>query len=132
MRIASDRSDAWIAFEPMPEIGASSFWIAASLGGREVSYGDIALLRKDAFLRDLQDAKAAGSGRVTLEGTYDFRLTVRFAAGRPPVVAFYLAECLSPAEPGERDFMRLALQGSFPLSSEHGERLAGDFRALLG
>lgn len=132
MRIASNRMDAWIAFEPMPEIGASSFWIAASLGGREVSYGDIALLRRDAFLRDLHDANAAGSGHATLEGTYDFRLTVRLAAGRPWVVAFYLAECLSPAEAGEQEFMRIALQGSFPVSSECGVRLADDFHALLG
>jgi hypothetical protein len=131
MKIASHQPDTFIEFKALPELSASSFEITACLSGRKVTYGDIALLRTDQFLEDLQRVLTVGSGEATLEGAYDFRLTVRPQKDRRSTLSFYIAEYIAVPEKPEHDFMRLSLQGSFPISSDVTEHMVDDFKGIL-
>ena len=132
MIIKSDEEESYIEFDPIPELSSMSFQISAALKGRRVAYGDIALLKSAEFIVDLKSVCSDLSGSASMEGTYEFDLTIEADKHKRLWLSFYLAEYLAMAVFPEREFMRLSLEGTFRIPGERVETLFGDFEALLG
>jgi hypothetical protein len=105
MRITGFEPDAWIEFNPHPEISARSFGITAVQGDYRMTIDSVTLLETASFLADIAKFERARDGIARLPGTYDFELTVerhgqhgaalvRFhMSHRVPVVGTIASQC---------------------------------------
>ncbi|MGC1273403.1 MAG: hypothetical protein WBC44_06815 [Planctomycetaceae bacterium] len=71
--ISGTETADFLRLVPMREISDQSYEETASVGGREVSNGSVAVLGVPEFLAALAAFADTRSGQAVLEGTYEFR-----------------------------------------------------------
>jgi hypothetical protein len=125
---ATDSAD-FLRLVPLREISDQSYEVTASLGGREVSNGSVAILGVPAFLAALASFTDTRSGQAVLTGTYDFQLSVG-SHGRTGAawVGFVVAEYIWL---GNRTQGRHLLEGGLVVDGEHVGQMVRELTALL-
>lgn len=127
--ISGTETADFLRLVPMREISDQSYEVTASVGGREVSNGSVAVLGVPAFLTALTAFADTRSGQAVLEGTYDFRLTVGPHGGTGAAwVGFVVAEFIWL---GNRTHGRYLLDGGLVVDGEHVGRVVQELSALL-
>ena len=102
-----------------------------SLDGREVRNNSLALTGASQFVTALRAVEQSWSGSATLDGTYDFRLTV--SALRPSVLwlSFSVTDYIATIPHHDMPSMRHILEGGFTVEEAPAHRLFSDFYGLL-
>lgn len=127
--ISGTETADFLRLVPKREISNQSYEVTASVGGREVTNGSVAVLGVPTFLNALTTFADTRSGQAVLEGSYDFRLTVE-PHGRTGAawVGFVVAEFIWL---GNRTHGRHLLDGGLVVDGENVGRVVRELSALL-